>query len=935
MKCRPSSLVRENKPSLHSNNIKSSSLRMDSERTLGLAGVTRDDSEPNGSRSESILKVRSLPQSGPRDKAWNKPNAGYSPPNDKFLPHNHVIGSRAKYEMQTLDSSFLYGQGTKPKPESPKNIFSGIFRRERRPSEKHLEFVDMLQFPKGNNPRRGGGFGLSFERDENGSPVSDRSCSPVRGRKKVLGIGSDIPTDHKFHTAPRIHKWTILHYSPFKALWDWVILFLVIYTAIFTPYVAAFLLNEPGYNDRSGQNDPIVVIDLIVDIMFIIDILINFRTTYVNDQDEVVSQPSKIAVHYFRGWFVIDLVAAIPFDLLLFGSDTDEQTTTLIGLLKTARLLRLVRVARKIDRYSEYGAAVLILLMAAFALVAHWLACIWYAIGYAERSGPKAHIGWLASLANATDQPYMANNTGGPSIKSRYCTSLYFCFTGLISVGFGNVAPNTDNEKIFSIILMLVGSLMYASIFGNVSAIIQRLYSGTARYHSAMQRVREFNKFYQIPNPLKQRLEEYFQHAWSYTNGIDMNMVLKGFPDCLQADICVHLNRNLLNNCPAFAGASSGCLRALSMKFKTTHAPPGDTLVHQGDVLVSLYFISRGSIEIVKDDVVLAILGKDDVFGENPCIHDTIGKSSCNVRALTYCDLHKIMRDDLLEVLELYPEFSESFASNLQVTFSMRDDEVTGVDPSVFRRYFREEEEEQQEHEETEFSAGGYNRSDVRDYKMPRRRTTKRRKRSKPPDETNSTGEIVSESQSNLPAAEKLSLRASQTPVSGQGAQPNLENQSSPTLNSQSHSYEQSRESNLNSCSPDKPVLLSESCILERIDLISRQLENLELRVSRDIYSILNLLEERRDSGNQPTLNQPYPTRSVSQPSEIAQYSEEGWRPSIRENSHESEGGTESWEFKSTLEAPIAILESLDELESSQESQEKPFQGRTHKTSEV
>ena len=65
------------------------------------------------------------------------------------------------------------------------------------------------------------------------------------------------------------------------------------------------------------------------------------------------------------------------------------QTTTLIGLLKTARLLRLVRVARKIDRYSEYGAAVLILLMSAFALVAHWLACIWYAIGFAERAGPK------------------------------------------------------------------------------------------------------------------------------------------------------------------------------------------------------------------------------------------------------------------------------------------------------------------------------------------------------------------------------------------------------------------------------------------------------------------------------------------------------------------------------------------------------------------
>lgn len=54
------------------------------------------------------------------------------------------------------------------------------------------------------------------------------------------------------------------------------------------------------------------------------------------------------------------------------------QATTLISLLKTARLLRLVRVARKIDRYSEYGAAVLLLLVAAFALVAHWLACLWF-----------------------------------------------------------------------------------------------------------------------------------------------------------------------------------------------------------------------------------------------------------------------------------------------------------------------------------------------------------------------------------------------------------------------------------------------------------------------------------------------------------------------------------------------------------------------------
>uniref|UniRef100_A0A4X1VPN1 Voltage-gated inwardly rectifying potassium channel KCNH2 n=1 Tax=Sus scrofa TaxID=9823 RepID=A0A4X1VPN1_PIG len=515
--------------------------------------------------------------------------------------------------------------------------------------------------------------------------VKDRTHNVTEKVTQVLSLGADVLPEYKLQT-PRINKFTILHYSPFKAVWDWLILLLVIYTAIFTPYSAAFLLNDREEQKRRecGYScSPLNVVDLIVDIMFIIDILINFRTTYVNQNEEVVSDPAKIAIHYFKGWFLIDMVAAIPFDLLIFGSGSDE-TTTLIGLLKTARLLRLVRVARKLDRYSEYGAAVLMLLMCIFALIAHWLACIWYAIGNVERPYLTDKIGWLDSLGQQIGKRYNdSDSSSGPSIKDKYVTALYFTFSSLTSVGFGNVSPNTNSEKIFSICVMLIGSLMYASIFGNVSAIIQRLYSGTARYHMQMLRVKEFIRFHQIPNPLRQRLEEYFQHAWTYTNGIDMNMqVLKGFPECLQADICLHLNQTLLQNCKAFRGASKGCLRALAMKFKTTHAPPGDTLVHCGDVLTALYFLSRGSIEILKDDIVVAILGKNDIFGEMVHLYAKPGKSNADVRALTYCDLHKIQREDLLEVLDMYPEFSDHFLTNLELTFNLRHESAKSMNDS-------------------------------------------------------------------------------------------------------------------------------------------------------------------------------------------------------------------------------------------------------------
>uniref|UniRef100_F6RGB5 Potassium voltage-gated channel subfamily H member 6 n=1 Tax=Callithrix jacchus TaxID=9483 RepID=F6RGB5_CALJA len=524
--------------------------------------------------------------------------------------------SSRSLSQRLLSQSFLGSEGSHSRPGGPGlGTGRGKYRTISQIPQFTLNFVE---------------FNLEKHRSSSTTEIEiiaphkvvERTQNVTEKVTQVLSLGADVLPEYKLQV-PRIHRWTILHYSPFKAVWDWLILLLVIYTAVFTPYSAAFLLSDQDESRRGACSytcSPLTVVDLIVDIMFVVDIIINFRTTYVNNNDEVVSHPRRIVVHYFKGWFLIDMVAAIPFDLLIFRTGSDE-TTTLIGLLKTARLLRLVRVARKLDRYSEYGAAVLFLLMCTFALIAHWLACI--------------------------------------------CS--------LTSVGFGNVSPNTNSEKVFSICVMLIGSLMYASIFGNVSAIIQRLYSGTARYHTQMLRVKEFIRFHQIPNPLRQRLEEYFQHAWSYTNGIDMNAVLKGFPECLQADICLHLHRALLQHCPAFSGASKGCLRALAVKFKTTHAPPGDTLVHLGDVLSTLYFISRGSIEILRDDVVVAILGKNDIFGEPVSLHAQPGKSSADVRALTYCDLHKIQRADLLEVLDMYPAFADSFWSKLEVTFNLRE----------------------------------------------------------------------------------------------------------------------------------------------------------------------------------------------------------------------------------------------------------------------
>ena len=66
--------------------------------------------------------------------------------------------------------------------------------------------------------------------------------------------------------------------------------------------------------------------------------------------------------------------------------------------------------------------------------------------------------------------------------------------------------------------------------------------------------------------------------------------------------------------------------------------------------------------------------GENDVFGDNICHEPTVGQSAVDVIALTYCDLHWIQRDALIEVLEFYPEFANRFTKNLTLSYNLRDE---------------------------------------------------------------------------------------------------------------------------------------------------------------------------------------------------------------------------------------------------------------------
>ena len=69
--------------------------------------------------------------------------------------------------------------------------------------------------------------------------------------------------------------------------------------------------------------------------------------------DRIVTSHKAVACKYLRGWFIIDLAAAIPFDLIASGAG--GQGGTFAKLLKLPRLLRAMRIMRVIKALPFHG----------------------------------------------------------------------------------------------------------------------------------------------------------------------------------------------------------------------------------------------------------------------------------------------------------------------------------------------------------------------------------------------------------------------------------------------------------------------------------------------------------------------------------------------------------------------------------------------------
>lgn len=377
--------------------------------------------------------------------------------------------------------------------------------------------------------------------------------------------------------------------STFRTFWDLLVMFLLLYVMLSLPFTMGF-----------EQLPALVYTDYLSDVLFIIDIVINFRTTYIGPEEIVVTSGAKIALQYMKGWFLLDLASSVPWDLLTAGLVPSMQVARLLKIGKIAKLLRVGKLFKTLaaselaERLEDYvprkayqTVSKILILLSLTVLLCHWLAC----------------------LLAISDSAAIDNYLGGPqAVERRYLAALYWSMTTLTTVGYGDLTPTMDSDagRVFAMIAMLVGGAFYGFILGNITSVVTSTDIDSRAFNERLEMLEAWLDHHDgIPQVLRRRIRRNFKANWFTRTTAEDSSIICNLSRGLRADAAYFIIHEQVRCHPMFCELQSSALATLVDVLKPSCSESTETIVNLGDQGTAMYIIVSGSAQAIDGDLSL------------------------------------------------------------------------------------------------------------------------------------------------------------------------------------------------------------------------------------------------------------------------------------------------------------------------------------------
>ncbi|OQR82898.1 Voltage-gated Ion Channel (VIC) Superfamily [Achlya hypogyna] len=466
-------------------------------------------------------------------------------------------------------------------------------------------------------------------------------------KELLTGSSSLDPRHHAAH--PKLY-WFVLHpHGRVRLRWDVFCILLIYYNAFVIPFQAAFLAN-------ADANPIDVNINYTIDIIFAVDILSNF-VTGVEVKGKVHFEIDRIARKYLQSWFIVDFASTFPFTAVVSGSNP-----TVVRALKLFRLLRLLRLFRMLRILNRLQHALLIrsTISSLFrycltvVFVSHWFACFFFWVSYQDSMFSDPPINTWLHEKHLLDA----------SIWDQYVTALYWAIMTLATVGYGDVSAVSPNERCFAVLAMFVGAGIFAYGITNIVSLVSSLTAHETAFREKMDEINEYMAARDLPKQLRAEIRDFFQNARKSKENdmLQEQELLNELSAMLRSKIALAINDHFLWKFPFFKGSDPNFIMDLALSMRMICFAPFEDVCVEGELGHEMFFIFRGAVEVLKDDVQITVLGENQYFGEMAILNRDC-KRMATVRTLCFCELRMLSRVRFLEALVHFPKMMEKLAN--------------------------------------------------------------------------------------------------------------------------------------------------------------------------------------------------------------------------------------------------------------------------------
>ena len=379
--------------------------------------------------------------------------------------------------------------------------------------------------------------------------------------------------------------------SNFIFIFDIFLIIANLYSFIFIPLRIA--KNEELIKQESIC---VKIIKYLNDIIYLSDFLITLFRGYYNYEMKIIRSNKEIIIHYLKQDFFMDLLEGIPV-YIIFNYFADNYFTLfflkLISFIKSFKIFKVMgnKKNKALEDFYRFLSVyyylekicIFIISFVIFFLFIHLFICMH--IFFALQDYPN----WIS----------YTNNQNERFIK-KYITSFYFLMTTMTTVGYGDIVCISFYERIFHIILLGIGTILYSFIVSKIGNYLRDQSYEQMKLSKDLNILESIRLAYPaMPFKLYSKINKHLLNISKKRKKTGISLLINGIPDTIKNELLFKIYSKVINGFIIFKNIeNSNFILQILTNFIPIISKKEETLILEGELIDNIIFVKDGKLSL-------------------------------------------------------------------------------------------------------------------------------------------------------------------------------------------------------------------------------------------------------------------------------------------------------------------------------------------------